>query len=317
MNITADLTDKRDSLWLRGVHQLASMVASLKFKGSTKLINAMTSCLCPLPNEPVLVRTIHGFDMIVNPCFGRGDKALYRTGTKERGTLFVMEKTLRPGDTVIDVGANIGIMTAFAALMVGDSGTVHSFEPVQDVFKSLEANVDLNNFRNVVLHKYALGGGANDALIHVNPQNTGESSLVTMGSCAVKEHVHVESLDNLIESRRIITEGAIRFIKIDVEGFELEVLKGARNVLSKPNAPILCVEYCSARMLPTGDPSEIYLFITEVNEYCVFKLEKGMNREGKLLKIRNRNELPKFDNIFCVLPRHMSTLPESIFKQGI
>lgn len=145
-------------------------------------------------------------------------------------------KLLKKGGGVfIDVGANVGFYT-LAAAKTFDS--VYSFEPSPYTFKRLVENVELNNFDSVTTIHSGLSDVKSKMDLHFNPLNNGGSSLNEFSEaikCLYPEYawesvkVNVEVLDEVVDSRGIV---GVDLIKIDVEGHELPVIKGAQNTLA-------------------------------------------------------------------------------------
>lgn len=148
-------------------------------------------------------------------------------------------RLLSLGDHALDAGGNIGYMTLLFAGKVGESGRVHSFEPHPQVGEALEKNVARVNRRNgasplVTVHHCALGSSRGEASLFESDYfaiNQGTASIAHVpedeqkpGS---KRHmVEVETLDELFPTE------SFALLKVDVEGFELEVLQGAEKLLS-------------------------------------------------------------------------------------
>ena len=133
-------------------------------------------------------------------------------------------KYLRPGDVVIDVGANVGLTTLAAARAVGDSGRVIAIEPHPRIFRYLRENVALNRAANVSLHNFALGNAEGTLLL--SDMSADDHNFIAPG--AGRLQVPVRRLDQLpIDSPRI------DLLKIDVEGYENYVLQGAAATLQK------------------------------------------------------------------------------------
>jgi FkbM family methyltransferase len=134
----------------------------------------------------------------------------------------VMRNILRPGDTFVDVGANIGGWTLYASPLVGSSGTVYAFEPHPKVARYLTENVRLNGFANIQLFE-AAAGDANGVSCLSDRQNDANNNVMASGPIPVK----VVRLDS------VIPDTPIRLLKLDAEGYELPALAGAREVLSR------------------------------------------------------------------------------------
>lgn len=155
--------------------------------------------------------------------------------TYEPETVALMRRLLRPGDTIIDVGASIGYLTAVAASLVGPEGQVHAFEPVQRYRRRLEALASSNANYTILVVGCALGEKEGRAPIAITSgANIGWNTMVPgfMPAEDVAEEVDVpvRRLDDYLEEKGLCD---IRMIKIDVEGYELPVLRGLARFLDK------------------------------------------------------------------------------------
>ena len=162
----------------------------------------------------------------------------------EHDTRRFIDAFLRPGDVFLDIGANVGLYTIAAARIVGSGGHAHAFEPCSQTFGRLEENVKLNGLRNVSCHRVALShenaeatlsiaGGGFDAWNSLGKPYMGEAS--------GQETVRTVTLDSFAIERGL--SGKITLIKIDVEGWEQQVLNGAGDLLSAHDAPAMIVEF--------------------------------------------------------------------------
>jgi len=144
-----------------------------------------------------------------------------------------MKRFLRPGNIFLDVGANIGYLSAIAANLVGPRGQVHSFEPVPAHFEKLCRLVNLNPSYHITANPFAAGEEPCARTIYVTHQ-AGQSTLVPSYKAgfeiAAEIEVPVVRLDDYIERHRV---GRIALIKIDAEGFELPILKGLQGYFER------------------------------------------------------------------------------------
>ncbi|MEO6721265.1 MAG: FkbM family methyltransferase, partial [Ferruginibacter sp.] len=199
------------------------------FSGRGILLKLADSILTE-PTGPLTIKTLDGFKLRIDPVKDKGvERSIYFTGTYEAGTLHVFDHLLKTGDIYFDIGSNIGLMAIFAAKKVGRKGQVHSFEPEPDTFKILEHNCRINSLNNMVLNNIAMGSVEEDAVIYPNLDiNRGAASLVKQDGSTGKK-VTISTLDKYLANTMINKK--IKLLKIDIEGYELEMLKGAAQLL--------------------------------------------------------------------------------------
>ena len=278
-------------------HRLISSFRDIDIKGFRKLSVLLPKLLLPKPEKvgEHIIQTLHGFGLKINPSIDKGvELSLFQTGTYEKGILSFLEKNLKKDDCFIDVGSNIGLMTIFAAKQVGVKGAVFSFEAHPETYKILEFNLDLNKITNVIKCNFALGSNFCQSVIYDNWQvNRGGASLIINDVNSTSFPIEVKRLDDVL-TKQIKP----KIIKIDVEGFELEVLKGAKEVIIK-NKPILIVEL-SINRDNSYEINELIDFILGFDSYDLYKLEGTKERVSKLIKINSRVDLPEHDNIICI-----------------
>lgn len=143
---------------------------------------------------------------------------------------------LRPTDSFVDVGANVGTFTILAAGVVG--AQTHAFEPAPETFVKLMRNVRLNNLEHLVVpHSIALGAQRGEAFM-TSGRDTTNHILGAADAVPPNRRVKVliETLDDTLNGK-----GAT-LIKVDAEGQDLQVLTGARNVLANPATKSVIVE---------------------------------------------------------------------------
>ena len=297
-------------LRIEGPVRLARAVSGLlidhPFPGSNRLRRMIAKRLMPQPTGPVIVPTEEGCSLLVDPSVDRGlDRELFYQGVYEAGTLHVMRHLLRPGDVFLDVGANVGLMTVVAARFVGPMGRVYAFEPVQGTARLLERNVALNNASNVEVVPMALGARRERRVITEHLEtHRGAASFATGGVGTGSEEVQVDTLDAFVRERGL--EGRVRLVKIDVEGWEEQVLAGGEGVLSELAVPALIVEHSTA-LHPAGGPANgLYDALRRVNDYRIFCLERGKETRSRLREIRSERDLPAEDNLVCLGASHLS-----------
>jgi FkbM family methyltransferase len=134
---------------------------------------------------------------------------------------------LRPNDTVIDVGANVGIFTVYAATLAS-KGKIYAFEPVKSNFNHLTKNIALNKLKNVIIERVGISDSKRETTIFLERSNTGGHSLYKEKYENIETIRGTETI-NLITLQEVFDRYKIKncnFLKIDCEGSEFDVIKG-------------------------------------------------------------------------------------------
>lgn len=153
----------------------------------------------------------------------------------------LIKKHAQPGTVALDIGAHMGIHTISLASAVGENGMVIAFEPQLKLFSELVMNVLLNNCSNVIAYRCALGDESKS--IEMSPAVAGNEGATAIGKGG--DRAEMIPLDSLEVKN-------VSFIKIDVENFEYEVLKGAEKTI-RENHPYIVIEIMGNTYQPIPD----------------------------------------------------------------
>ncbi len=172
----------------------------------------------------------------------------------------VLRKYLSPGDTYIDIGANVGYQSMYASRLVGHAGTVFSFEPSPATYSVLLGHLGVNRIRNCQTFAMALSDTDGAAVLNQVEEHSGTSTLREQSQAPVHSFsVPMRRGDGVL---RDISFTGKAIVKIDVEGFELHVLRGLRETLDRLSA--VSVEVSPAWLEQTGGSAEeLYRYMRE------------------------------------------------------
>ncbi len=215
------------------------------------------------------------------PAGSETGRAIFVTGRYEPNEFCVLQKILRAGMTFVDVGANMGLYTLFAAQTVGPTGRVVAFEPSSREYGMLKQNIALNALKNVRAIPRAISNRDGQVeLLVASLKNSGHNTMGKFGYAATfpegTERVGVEQLDNFLAR-----EGYERVdvIKMDAEGAELAALQGAMNTLRRLH-PALLVEISDRTLEHQGASSRevLDLLASEGYRFYGFDEQTGLPR---------------------------------------
>lgn len=154
-------------------------------------------------------------------------------------------RLIRPGMTVVDVGANIGVNTALFARLVGPAGAVHAFEPEPENFARL--SLAMQGRRNVTLTQAAVAEASGDRALYLSAQLNVDHRLYDPGDGRRAVTIRSVALDDYFAM-----DARVDFVKIDIQGAECQALRGMRRVLAHPSCTGLLFEYFPAGWQAAG-----------------------------------------------------------------
>jgi len=170
-------------------------------------------------------------------------RAIYFFGEQDPKITWVCKRTLRPGDTALDVGANWGMMTMTLAHFVGKGGTVHAFEPQPRLADAVRRSSVLNGYNWVHVHPIGLSDKDETRDLSFVGDHTGVGSLHGLPAWAKEEgtkiSVTLKHADRHLESLGI---KKVRLVKMDVEGHEEHVLSGAAKFFDRTPPDVVIFE---------------------------------------------------------------------------
>jgi FkbM family methyltransferase len=197
-------------------------------------------------------------------------------GQYEQDEIRFVRRVLQAGDSAIDVGAHIGFFTMQMAACVGASGRVYAFEPFDANADLLERSIEENRFRDrVMVRRAAVGavGGSATLTFPVETLNSGGAYLLREGTVPLagnqKKDVPLVALDAL-ELRR-----PVRFIKMDVEGAEPQVLRGAARLLQEDRPLMLSELHPTQLERASGISADEFLAQIAAYGYRAHRIENG------------------------------------------
>ncbi len=229
-------------------------------------------------------------------------RSMKRVNENSELELKMIKELIRDGDSVIDIGANLGFYTKYMSDRVGPQGRVYSIEPVPSTFEILQYVTRSLDLENVDVFNCAISSHDGWAIMQVprdgsGEQNIFEAHIVNPGLEASPDGIRVEtrSLDSLLGQT-----GTIAFIKCDVEGHEMDCLRGATLILKK-SKPRCMIEVWGLPDDPSCAGHETFKFMRAqgYREY-VF--------DGTHLKLRKQGEVSPTGNYFFLMDNHVEQI---------
>ena len=212
-------------------------------------------------------------------------------GIKDAGheTLY---KSIKPGMNVFDVGANIGDTALHFSKSVGSAGKVFAFEPDPANYIKLQTNIAKNNASNITSFNIGLGSERGTMKLYkVDPNNKGMNRMfLNRKDDSDFVEVSIEKVDDVMNQ---LSYPEIDFIKIDVEGFELEVLKGAKQLLEKFKPELFIEMDDSFLNANNASIKQVIQFLSEMN----YKIQVAQT--GKIITTDTESFAEKHFDVLC------------------
>lgn len=186
--------------------------------------------------DPFLVRRWWRGTRIALPHSGSAAVAYYRDFEQDP-IVRAMERFIRPGDTILDIGAHIGAYTIVAAHLTGPTGRVIGIEPQSALAALIRRNLNANSFSHASVREVAIGAALGEVRFAADSRTHG-------GWIAPEGAEHHAFTTPMITLDTIGAEvGRVGFVKVDAAGFEPDVLRGGKDLLSQADAPALAVKF--------------------------------------------------------------------------
>lgn len=194
-------------------------------------------------------------------------------------------KRIKPGMTVLDVGANIGYFSIIFGALVGNSGKVISFEPSDENFSYLEKSIKRNEARNITPVKSALSDSDGESVLFISPDNKGDHRTYDSGDSRPTTRIQTITLDSYC-ARNSITR--IDFMKIDVQGGEAAIFLGMENILKTNTKLKILMEFWPYGLRLAGeDPLELLHTIQRHG----FVINKLIGNSGDTELVKNIDDI--------------------------
>jgi len=216
---------------------LGKIIRLMNKRMKSKLLDFQYWFLRVRSKDGYLLREIQGSQMLLDLADSGISKDLAFNNIREDIATHMMHEILKGGEVVVDVGANIGYYALMEAKLVGDEGTVYAIEPVPKNFKLLEKNVKINRYRSIELYHHAIGDYDGKSTMYVSPLSNWHAMNDISGTGKTIE-VDMFKLDTFLKGKPYPS-----LIRMDLEGFEYQVLQGLKNTLAEEKPLILFIEY--------------------------------------------------------------------------
>jgi len=213
--------------------------------------------------KPIVVKTTNGIFFIARPKFEDLARFLFSKIMAKWEPISIIK--LNESDVIIDVGANVGYYTLQLSQYLGNTGKIISIEPDPETCDTLKKNCQLNNLKNIIIHNCAISSKTGVITLYKSETHSGESSIYSTSIENKKSSISIPSysLDDLLNTKY----SKIDFIKIDVEGAELDVLKGGTKTL-KITKKIL-IELHEDLLKKNKQNSEMILNLLKNNDFKI------------------------------------------------
>lgn len=232
---------------------LSDAIRQFNFRGKARLLHS----LCPRKGEPQAEIFGYQIELDLSDYIQR---SIY-LGTFEPYESAQVKKYLKPGMTFVDVGANVGYYTLLAASLVGSGGRVLAFEPSPYAFDRLVETIERNSLSQVCAIQSGLGDGSGEGRLFLPLRDNHSPSMVPNGG-GHSINVSVRRLDDWLSDHEV---DCVDLMKIDVEGFEPNVIKGATKYINCGKVRAILCEFNEYWLERNGcRPAQLYDLLTSL-----------------------------------------------------
>ena len=217
----------------------------------------------------------------------------------------VFKRLVRPGDTVLDMGANYGMYSLLSCGLAGPSGQVHAFEANPDLAELMRESAKINGFDNLTVHAAALSDHEGKANLYVPMRDSGLASLSDQGSGQARAvEVPLKETGPYLES---LSLGPIKLLKSDLEDHDFAVLSSARSVLEK-NPPACILFECHTVAVPFWE-SDLVELLSSLGYEEFYSVPRTFFKTRLVKQARGDNETGLSRNFLAVHRTQKGKLP--------
>ncbi|HEX6566761.1 MAG TPA: FkbM family methyltransferase [Chthoniobacterales bacterium] len=222
----------------------------------------------------------------------------HRLGLMGTDEIELLKWFVQPDSRIADVGANQGIYTLVLA-QLASVGHVYAFEPDPTLFASLETNVRRNQVENVTLFNAAAASEPNKLTLRPGRLHRGNNRIISdVSAGAGSIEVDAITLDQVIPSSKLDV------LKIDVQGFELNVLRGATQLLQQNHALVILFEFWPYGLRKAGTaPEELLDFLRKAG-FSILRYSTPMTPEQFAYRSADWNQSSRFCNLVATRSAH-------------
>lgn len=263
-------------------HRIARILNRLAwlFQRFAAKLTTDRSILVTVGNERSLYRTSKGYYWLNDT--GYIDKQLIKNGVFEGESTALAEKFVKPGDVVLDVGANIGYYSIIFSKLAGDSGKVIAFEPTKHYRDVLLKNIKANKCYNIAVEPFGLSDSEQYLRINLGPSSATLHSPLGFDKVIGQEDIRLTTMDSYVKNAHL---DKIDFVKIDVDGHEPMVLSGSWSAFDLFD-PIVLLEISHLHYLEAGVTAWDFYETLKSKGYHIYheKNLKKMNTKEDFLR---------------------------------
>lgn len=214
-------------------------------------------------------------------------------------TQIIMEN-IKPGQIVLDVGANIGYFTLIFARLTGETGKVYAFEPDPSSFDLLQRNISANGYQNVILESKAVSNITSQAYLLKDKFNNLDHRIVQEPDDGAGVMVKTIRLDEYLHS----LPRPVDFVKLDIQGSEALAIEGMRQLLARSPDVMILTEFWPKGLEESGIGSEDYLNTLASMGFSFFDVSKDpqMSRPAAIKELLDfyPSAAQAYTNLLCV-----------------
>ena len=219
--------------------------------------------------------TSEGFDLWIHPNDEILSRSIVYDKIWEPETTKLIKNIIHEGDVGIDLGANIGYFTMLMANLVGTSGKIFSFEPEPQNFEILQKNIKQNHLKNVVANQSAIGDMNGKIKLYLSNTNAGWHKVFP------KQFVDYEVSDKNIDVKicsldKEFIDKKIDFIKMDIEGYEWNAIKGGKKILEENHDVKLIFEFFPMALRANNvKPDTVLTYLLDIG-FHIYAIDENM-----------------------------------------